>query len=216
MKYVISYVHKPGSVPTLEDESVDTIAEQCRDAALAFVNGVGRGWTKRDLALWLSGPYRVATRHATGGERTADLATVDEAEEELLSEGRIVDLMRRAREQVLARLEDMALPSCEADFVHEAVSRRAIAPRVDADGISLWVPVDLRRMRLRDRVLALFACDYLMRPDDYAHELAVCHKCELVQFDEAAKRAGECGGHRRISGIVGPGEGEDGGEQQVG
>jgi hypothetical protein len=224
MKYVISYVNKPGAVPTLEDECVDTLAEECRDAALSFVNGVARGWTKRDLALWLAGPYRHATRHATGGERTADMATVDDVHEGILAEDRVADLMARARADVRARLDDVALLSSEAagavEFVHEAVRRRAIAPRVDADGMSLWVPVDGRTMSLRDRVLSLFACDYLMRPDDYAHDLAVCPKCDLVQIDPTAKRTGDCGGHRRISGIVGPGaEGDDadaGGEQDVG
>lgn len=202
MKYVISYVNKSSSVPTLEGESVETVAGDCRDAALCFVNGVGKGWTKRDLALWLTGPYRTATRHATGGERTAALDHL--GDEDVVGEHRIDELMRKVRGQVLAALEEAALPNGTVGFVHESLRLRHLAPRVDEDGISLWVPVDQARMRLKDRILSLFSCDYLMRPDDYAHELTVCHKCEMVVFDEHAKRIGDCGGHRRVSGIVGP------------
>ena len=197
MKYVISYV---GAIQTVEGETLDTIADDCRDAGLAFVNGVARRWTKRDLALWLDGPYRHATRHATGGERTADLEAVDE--EELLGEDRIYQLMGRSRAQVMAFLEAAALPEGRADFVEAAVKAGHIVPRTDDDGISVWVPVDARRMRLRDRVRSLFAVDYLLRPEHYAHQLTVCHQCELVLFDELAKRFGNCGGPRRISGIV--------------
>jgi hypothetical protein len=48
-----------------------SVSRDCREAALGFIAGVGRGWGKRDLALWLIGPYADATRHLAHGERTA-------------------------------------------------------------------------------------------------------------------------------------------------
>ena len=45
-----------------------------------------------------------------------------------------------------------------------------------------WAPVDVAGMRLRTRVLSLFAADALDRPLDYVENLHVCHRCEAVTF----------------------------------
>lgn len=47
-----------------------TVAAECRAAALELMAGAARGWGKIDLAGWLTGPYRRATRHCQHGERT--------------------------------------------------------------------------------------------------------------------------------------------------
>ena len=42
--------------------TADAIASACREAGLQFLEGVAGDWGKADLALWLAGPYRDATR----------------------------------------------------------------------------------------------------------------------------------------------------------
>jgi hypothetical protein len=56
-------------------------------------------------------------------------------------------------------------------------------------------------MHLKDRVLSVFAVDFLLRPEDYVGELLVCHVCESVVFDPKARLLGQCGAHR-ASGFV--------------
>ena len=68
---------------------------------LAFVNGVGRGWTKRDLVRWLVGAYRTAAYPLPGFERLACVPNMTEVlpeayelvEHGLLSEDDFRDFM---------------------------------------------------------------------------------------------------------------------------
>ena len=71
-------------------------------------------------------------------------------------------------------------------------------------GVRGWAPRDRARLRLRDRVLALFAADYLTRPETYARELYVCPDCMCAVFDETAVGRGKCPLHDRPSGIRHP------------
>lgn len=174
----------------------ETVSAECREAALAFMSGVALGWDKLDLALWLTGPYARATRHAQRGERVANVTEGDE-----IDDATIEELVTRVRGQLLASLEKAALEYGTLDFAEEAVERGLVRKAVDADGRDVWIPVDAPRMRLRDRVRALFAADFLDTPYAYA-ELFVCHRCEAVVFDDAAKRSGVCGAHRLASGVV--------------
>jgi hypothetical protein len=207
MKYVMAFSStRPPAL--LEDASTrSSTAQECREAALGFMGGVAVGWDKIDLALWLTGPYARATRHSLRGERVAGLGH-DE-----IAEDTIEDLLVRTRGQVLASLERASLAHGALDFVDELVSRGLVrrarcrtpdaawdAPDLEPEYEDVWVPVDAPRARLRDRVAALFAADYLNDPDAYA-ELFVCHRCEAVVFDRVAKRLGVCGSHR-ISGLV--------------
>jgi hypothetical protein len=45
-----------------------------------------------------------------------------------------------------------------------------------------WAPVDVPAIRLKDRVLALFAADFLSRPEAFVAELHVCTRCESISF----------------------------------
>lgn len=202
MKYVMAFgTGDRGSRGTVEDGSTrESIAEECRDAALSFMAGVARGWDKRELALWLTGDYARATRHRTHGERVATLAFGAE-----ISDVSIEDLLTHVRGQLIASLEKAALDLGFLDFVEEVVERGLVRQVTDADGRDAWIPVDGARMRLRDRLRSLFTADYLNAPYSYA-ELFVCHRCEAVVFDEHTKRVGICGAHR-ASGAV-PREGD--------
>lgn len=198
---------KGGRGPTLlgEESSRDTVSEECREAALAFMSGVAGGWDKLDLVMWLTGSYARAARHSQHGERVADLMGSAEVVEEELTE-----IVTRARAQLVASLERAVLEDGALDFAEDAVQRGLVRTAVDLDGEEVWIPVDSARMRLRDRVRSLFAADYLNRPESYA-ALYVCHRCENVVFDEGAKRLGSCNAHRRISGIVPRGTGDEAG-----
>lgn len=202
MKYVMAFASGSSRKAIVADDSTrESIAAECREAAIAFMSGVPAGWDKLDLALWLTGPYARATRHAKRGERVArlcDPSTPDETTE--IADETIESLVTRVRGQVIASLEKAALELGSLDFSSDIVERGLVRKVVDAEDRDAWIPVDVPRMRLRDRIFALFAADYLNAPYNYA-ELFVCHRCEAVVFDEQAKRRGLCGSHR-LSGVV--------------
>lgn len=172
------------------------MASECREAALGFVAGVAAGWDKLDLALWLTGPYARATRHAPGGERVVYVAHAHAD----IDGTSLEELVTRVRSQVMASLETAALDFGRIDFADDALERGIVRKAMDEEGALCFVPVDSPRLRLRDRVRSLIAADYLSVPYAYA-DLFVCHRCESVVFDERAKQAGVCRRHR-ISGAV--------------
>lgn len=200
MKYVMAFGSKAGPMVLEEDASSVSLSEECRGAALAFMSGVAIGWDKVDLALWLTGPYARATRHAKRGERVADVGAFSEQARESIEDETIEELVLRVRGQLIAALESAALSDGSLDFAEEAVSRGLVRRATSAEGEQVWVPVDAARLRLKDRVASLFAADFLNSPTDY-RALVVCHRCESVTFDANARRFGLCAAHR-ISGVV--------------
>ena len=193
MEYLKAFGGKGRRVmASVQDGSTrESIAEDCRAAALSFMSGSAAGWDKLDLALWLTGPYARATRHAPHGERVA--AGAEQAEE--ISDRAVDDLITNVRVQLLAFLENVALSPATLELTDDARERRLVHEVLDADGRLAWIPVDVARMRLRDRLRSLFRADYLNAPYAYA-ELFVCYRCEGVVFDAHAKRSGICGAHR--------------------
>ena len=169
----------------------DSLAGDCRAAGLSFMAGVAEGWDKLELAMWLTGPYAQATRHATHGERVVALGGPTER----IDPQALESLLVRVRGQVHASLEKASLEYGTLDFTDAMVERGLVRKVEDAEGRPAWVPVDRARARLRDRVQALFTADYLNVPHAYV-ELFVCHRCEAVVFDAYAKRQGICGAHR--------------------
>jgi hypothetical protein len=195
-------MHQPNDTPFALPRwmTVNAIANMCREAGLAFLDGVAADWGKLELAAWLCGPYREATRFGDWVRRP--LPPARPREHETFTDEHIADILREARWHVLASLESAALPSKHRGFVEIALGAGFVVPRRDGLGHVAWVPVDARTMRLRDRVESLFAADYLIRPKDYITELAVCHRCEAVLFDPEARRRGDCGNHMRESGVT--------------
>jgi hypothetical protein len=187
-----------------EGSSRESVAADCRAAALEFMAGVASGWEKVDVAHWLTGPYARATRHCHAGERTLVGRAPSEVAS-LVSPETLEELLVTTRSRMLAFLETAVLANGSLAFAGEVVERgfvrRAAADHDDGDGV--WIPVDGARMRLMDRVRALFVADYLNAPEFY-QALYVCHRCERVVFDKRARELGMCNAHRRASGIVGP------------
>lgn len=177
-------------------DRAERIADRCRSAGLAFVHGAG-GWGKAELARWLVGPYRLAVSAEVGfaPEHEAAPRSTRAVERESLE-----DVLRHARWSVVSALESAALPSGRPEFVTSVVEHHYVVPRAGADCVA-WVPLDGHRMHLRSRVLALFAVDYLVRPESWQTELFACHLCDDVFFDAAAKRRGychDCAARRRL------------------
>ncbi len=202
MKYLITYGKPgPGGAPRRlpDGVSIDTVSGSCRAAGVEFLEGVSRGWAKRELATWLSEPYAVAASR---------LGRVDPPTESVVTDGvdlrpsRLAAIMESARLHTLTMLEELALPHAESDYVDEAITHGYVCPAEDELGTAVWVPIDRPRMRLRDRVRSLFVADYLNTPYEYESSFFVCHRCEAARFDEDAKWMGFCRKHLRPSHTV--------------
>jgi len=169
-------------------DAVDALlmSAQWRTAGLEFLDNVRDA---RDLGRWLIGPYRSATSYVFRLEWPAACASE-------VDTSTIDAILASAREEVLLALHDAAW-GAGPGFVKDALASSAIVPTVDG----FWIPLDVPRMRLKDRVLALFAADYLRSPRDYQRDLAFCTRCDRAVFDPAARQTGQCGAHR-ISGFV--------------
>jgi hypothetical protein len=169
-------------------DAVDALlmSGQWRAAGLEFLDKVRDA---RDLGHWVIGSYRQATSHVFRVDWPAvDASAVDEAT--------IDAILTSARADVLLALREAAWGNGPG-FVKDALASSAIVPTVDG----FWIPLDVPRMRLKDRVLALFAADYLLSPRDYTRDLTICARCARVIFDPAARQSRHCGAHR-ISGFL--------------
>lgn len=208
MKYVIAFAaNRRGPMLLGEGATRASVSAECRQAALDFMSGVASGWSKRDLALWLIGPYANATRYCAHGERT-NVSDTTEVDAETIE-----DLLVTTRGRLVAALENSVLSDGALDFADEVVERGFVQRAIDEDSSEVWVPVDRARMRLEQRVGSLFVADYLNDRRAYG-ALHVCSRCENVVFDQDARVIGMCSTHRNVSGIVttreGDGVGEDG------
>jgi len=79
-------------------------------------------------------------------------------------------------------------------FVLRALISGSVMRCVDGYREPAWAPT-ASTTRLADRVLSLFAVDYLSRPGEYETDLAVCPTCTYVSFDARARRRGCCSLH---------------------
>jgi len=172
-------------------------ADGCRAAALDFVNRVSVRAGKQALADWLGGAYRshvlaIARSRARRIEAPAVLP------------GALEKLLAQARTEVIGALGRLRDPAEGVGFGFGALSAGLVYRCQDADGAQGWVPVDQPRMRLADRVLSLFAADYLLRAEDYEQALFRCEACATFAFDAQARAVGGegvCRAHGRASDI---------------
>ncbi len=152
------------------------MADRCRRAALAFTNGA-EVWTKADLAGWLVGPYRGATR--SGSMPPPSRASSPPGRK--VEPAAVDDLLSDAHVRVLTVLENVAISRTKTAFARRLLEEHAVQRITDHGHTVGWIPMDAPRMRLAYRVLSLFAADALARPADY-ETLTVCHRCERVRF----------------------------------
>jgi hypothetical protein len=142
--------------------SAAKIAAACRRAGLEFLRGVRAGWDARDLSAWLTGAYAKAACYVPRGEAT--LTSIE-------APYTLNERLREARRGALFALEDARSSGSRLSFVRAAIRARDVIPAVDAYGDSFWIPLDRRKMQVRERVLSLFAADYLLHPGDYTGAL---------------------------------------------
>jgi hypothetical protein len=157
--------------------SAADIAAQCREAAMQFINE-SKGWSKAELSMWLTGSYGSITRHAVKEEDAGTVWPVPLLRD---IDVRLIDrIMGSARSEILTTLANIAKDG-SASFVLRALIAGTVVRCEDGSGEPAWAPTTAAT-RLADRVLSLFAVDYLARPIDYEASLFVCSKCEAVSF----------------------------------
>jgi hypothetical protein len=156
-------------------------ADACRTAALAFV-WCARAWGKRELALWLAGPYMraVAARRPIERRRLAEGQRVEDTSvREILvrSHGELIELLRRSWAWRDGDMRERGLVIRVAD---------------EEQGVG-WAPVSAPHVTLVERVHSLFVADCLTRPQDYAR-FRVCAGCGGATFDQHNEHAETCAG----------------------
>jgi len=185
-----------------EKTGVTAIAEQCREAALAFLNDSER-WGKAELAMWLMGPYAQLTQLGPASSRRRSGEFVRPATPMLkeIDARMVTRVVQSAREEVLATLTHVHDSEAGTSFAFTMLSNGFVARCEDREHNAGWVPTADAR-RLADRVLSLLAADFLARPSDYETDLSVCGHCHIVEFDPVAVMRGSC--HRHGSGVFVP------------
>lgn len=188
------------------------VAESCRAAALAFLRGVSAGWTKRELAEWLVGPYEAATIASGSAAGPASVAPPSIAPPSAAVD-RLTRLMTVVRGEARACVHDFAIGR-EAPHLDEAFAKESIVAAwtqpdgevdVDADDdtrASVFVPVNRPGLALGVRVRSLFVVDFLIRPEDYEGDLRECRTCGVVLLEPWSRARRVCELHVRDSGSV--------------
>jgi hypothetical protein len=169
--------------------SAADIARGCRDAAMEFIND-SKYWGKPELGMWLTASYSPLTAHAAKEVSSTiwPVPLLRDIDARLI--GRI---MQSARTEILETLSQIATDG-SASFVLRALISGSVVRCEDGHREPAWAPTG-EATRLADRVLSLFAVDYLASPVDYENELFVCPKCESVSFDQILRKAGRCQQH---------------------
>jgi hypothetical protein len=178
---------RPESFRPLDGVSVIEAAEDSRRAGLAFMNAVCEGCDRWDLARWLAGPYRRATRH--GSWRAPEISELLER-----TMHHFEDDLEETRQGVLGMLERMAQGRVRIRFVESAQAAGLVVPCL-SDGARGWVPIESVANGLGGLVAALFVADCLVRPLDYRDLMLICPMCTAIVFDAVAKARQDCGVH---------------------
>ncbi|MEO8800691.1 MAG: hypothetical protein ABI551_22565 [Polyangiaceae bacterium] len=181
--------------------TIDDVAEACRAAAVELIDGVRDGWGKKELATWLTGPYHQLSILRCSPEELAgpgsDHTPQPPAVIVKVPAEDIVKTMKRARAEALAVLARFAHgDEAPETFVWRVRQKGALARIEDVSGRAGLVPNERPAQLLVERLLSLFAADYVARPLDYEDRVGLCKVCGTVRFDDDIRRTGDCGEHR--------------------
>jgi hypothetical protein len=160
------------------------VADDCRSALVDILGTHAATWGAPELAVWLAGPYRRATRWAR--QSAPRRGTVGTSSAPPAAEGTLKEILASARRTAVFSIE--RLSRGDGAFVREAMATGIVVPRCDGD-CGRIVPVDVLRMRLLDRVLSLAAADCLARPYDYTKRMTACTQCCIVTFGRPCEHA---------------------------
>jgi hypothetical protein len=168
------------------------IARACREAGMAFLNE-SEFWGKAELAMWLLGPYAQVTQYVKpDSSRRREAPPLPLLRE--IDATTIERLMRTTRAEVRATLEKLFEAEGAASFAFSMLASGFVIRCEDTLDVGGWAPTR-EASRLTDRVLSLFAADYLTRPGDYELDFAVCELCRTVEFDASTRMRGVCDRH---------------------
>jgi len=148
------------------------VADSCRKSLLSFFTDVAPGGNARALAAWLVGSYAHAVLPTTRFDFPSGR----------VSRGQLTDLIDDARAEVALTMRSLTSAEVGMHFAMHAANSGWVVQFTDLRGHVGFVPIDLPRMRLRERILSLMAADYLARSSSYAHDLEVCETCDLPNF----------------------------------
>ena len=185
-------------MPILRTASSGELADLCRSAALGFLAN-GRDWDKRKLAEWLQGSYRPLVIGA-GYQRKLTPAYGSAAPPPVASTT-ITSILENAHAEVLRQLRDLASSRSSLDAGRAFISRNVVTRCMDEMGAAGWMPVSHRVSLLADRVMSLFAADFLARPWDYEYDLTICECCDNVSFSEVQCCRAHSGAQRIVKKI---------------
>ena len=172
----------------------NAIADACRETALTFIND-SWCWGKAELAMWLMGPYAQLTQYILptairrNGLYWCPVPLLRDIDAHVVE--RIIGNARAEIAETLRRMTDL---EGAASFAFTMLWSGFVARCEDKSRTSGWVPTTEAR-RLSDRVLSLFAADYLARPADYEAELSVCTECKAIDFGVELRARGVCHRH---------------------
>jgi hypothetical protein len=169
--------------------TIALLARRSRAALLSFANDAER-WGKPELAMWLTGPYTLVTQtaHALvdhGPHRPRRFRAPIEPRA-------LAGVMSDALAFTRGLLRASQLKDGGGLTAWDAWQRGLIARCEDIHLNEGWAPLDLPELRLRDRLTALWAADYLTHTADYESALTVCEVCERASFDPFLRPTGRC------------------------
>jgi hypothetical protein len=105
------------------------------------------------------------------------------------------------RERIFDELARCAIDWARPSFAHEMIEARLVV-RIHSSYDELgYAPLRSADLRLFDRVLSLFAADYLTRPADY-RSLGTCDECGLLSFNAGGRHADWCAAPPPVIGII--------------
>ena len=138
-----------------EGETILDTADACEEAVAEILARSSERWTKTDLAAWLRGPYRAATRHTT-----RELSTTVES---LRTDREVREVLVTTRAFIAAELETGWQIGLDMTFA-TALDRGLVVRACDATGQGGFLPGNGEALSLIHRVFSLLAADYLTRP----------------------------------------------------
>lgn len=167
-------------------EPRSAIASACRAVGSLFLVGAMSGWHEAEVAGWLRGPYAdlaaLARRDRALLERDTPRAW-SEVDDATLVDASPFEHAMVTRQKVVTMLRELA--SGRGDPLLLSLARSGLLVRRVPFGMSTyWSPSAPVRADVADRVLSLFAVDYLRRPNDYAAPLPLCTTCRAPVLDD--------------------------------
>jgi hypothetical protein len=178
----------PSPFPLDDGTSVpESRLARVRGAGVAFLRGTTAGWSRRDLVDWLVCQYAPCAAdplHEDGDE-------LSPAAERALDEGMIERVILDARARVLRLLGELVVPWQASPLARLSIASGAVVAQRDQRGGVAFSPVNLKRVRLAERVTSLFVADYLNRPNEYRW-LMLCRECGEVAFSTELTHAPWC------------------------